>query len=102
MDIGGPSMLRSAAKNHEFVLPVVDPTDYAKVLELLRQGALTREVRREFAAKVFAHTSDYDAAIAGYLTAARGRLAPADRHRAWNGCRRSGTARTRASAPRST
>ncbi len=69
LDIGGPSMLRSAAKNHEFVLPVVDPTDYAKVLELLRQGALTREVRREFAAKVFAHTSDYDAAIAGYLTA---------------------------------
>jgi phosphoribosylaminoimidazolecarboxamide formyltransferase/IMP cyclohydrolase len=70
IDIGGPSMLRSAAKNHEFVLPVVDPTDYPQVLELLRTGGLTGEVRREFAAKVFAHTADYDAAIAGYLTAA--------------------------------
>ena len=69
IDIGGPSMLRSAAKNHLFVLPVVDPTDYPKVLELLRQGPIGEEVRREFAAKVFAHTADYDAAIAAYLTA---------------------------------
>jgi phosphoribosylaminoimidazolecarboxamide formyltransferase/IMP cyclohydrolase len=68
IDIGGPSMLRSAAKNHEYVLPVVDPTDYAKVLDLLRNGGLTPAIRREFAAKVFAHTADYDAAIAGYLT----------------------------------
>ncbi|HET6579382.1 MAG TPA: bifunctional phosphoribosylaminoimidazolecarboxamide formyltransferase/IMP cyclohydrolase [Gemmatimonadales bacterium] len=68
IDIGGPSMLRSAAKNHEFVLPVVDPTDYPQVLELLRAGGLTPELRREFAAKVFAHTADYDAAIAGFLT----------------------------------
>jgi phosphoribosylaminoimidazolecarboxamide formyltransferase/IMP cyclohydrolase len=68
VDIGGPSMLRSAAKNHEFVLPVVDPTDYPKVLDLLRRGAVTTEVRREFAAKVFAHTADYDAAIASYFT----------------------------------
>ena len=69
IDIGGPSMLRSAAKNHEFVLPVVDPTDYPGVLDLLRRGALTPAIRREYAAKVFAHTADYDAAIAGYLTA---------------------------------
>ena len=68
IDIGGPSMLRSAAKNHEFVLPVVDPTDYPKVLDLLRRGAVDLTVRREFAAKVFAHTADYDAAITGYLT----------------------------------
>ena len=68
IDIGGPSMLRSAAKNHEFVLPVVDPTDYPKVLDLLRRDALDADVRREFAAKVFAHTGDYDAAIAGYMT----------------------------------
>jgi phosphoribosylaminoimidazolecarboxamide formyltransferase / IMP cyclohydrolase len=68
IDIGGPSMLRSAAKNHEFVLPVVDPTDYPRVLDLLRRDALTPELRRGFAAKVFAHTADYDAAIAGYLT----------------------------------
>jgi phosphoribosylaminoimidazolecarboxamide formyltransferase/IMP cyclohydrolase len=62
-------MLRSSAKNHEFVLPVVDPTDYGKVLELLRGGPIPPAVRREFAAKVFAHTADYDAAIAGFLTA---------------------------------
>jgi phosphoribosylaminoimidazolecarboxamide formyltransferase / IMP cyclohydrolase len=68
IDIGGPSMLRSAAKNHEFVLPVVDPTDYPSVLDLLRRDGLTPELRRGFAAKVFAHTSDYDAAIAAYLT----------------------------------
>ena len=68
IDIGGPSMLRSAAKNHEFVLPVGDPTDYPKVLDLLRRGAVDPAVRREFAAKVFAHTADYDAAITGYLT----------------------------------
>ena len=68
IDVGGPSMLRSAAKNHESVLPVVDPTDYPVVLELLRSGGLTPEIRRDFAAKVFAHTADYDAAIAGYLT----------------------------------
>jgi phosphoribosylaminoimidazolecarboxamide formyltransferase / IMP cyclohydrolase len=68
IDVGGPSMLRSAAKNHASVLPVVDPTDYPIVLELLRRGTIDSSTRREFAAKVFAHTSDYDAAIAGYLT----------------------------------
>src|SRR5215210_3627903 len=68
IDVGGPSMLRSAAKNHESVLPVVDPTDYPLVLDLLKQGTINAETRREFAAKVFAHTSDYDAAIATYLT----------------------------------
>ena len=68
IDVGGPSMLRSAAKNHESVLPVVDPTDYPLVLDLLRKGSISPEVRREFAAKVFTHTSDYDAAVAAYLT----------------------------------
>jgi phosphoribosylaminoimidazolecarboxamide formyltransferase / IMP cyclohydrolase len=68
IDVGGPSMLRSAAKNHEAVLPVVDPTDYPVVLEMLRKKTLTPEIRREFAAKVFTHTSDYDAAVAAYLT----------------------------------
>jgi phosphoribosylaminoimidazolecarboxamide formyltransferase/IMP cyclohydrolase len=68
IDIGGPSMLRSASKNHEHVLPVVEPSDYAEVLALLRAGPIPAEVRRAFAAKVFAHTADYDAAIAGYLT----------------------------------
>jgi phosphoribosylaminoimidazolecarboxamide formyltransferase/IMP cyclohydrolase len=68
IDIGGPSMLRSAAKNHESVLAVVDPTDYGPVLELLRAGPVPLDMRRELAAKVFAHTADYDAAIARYLT----------------------------------
>ena len=68
IDVGGPAMLRSAAKNHESVLPVVDPTDYRHVLDLLRSGPVPAPVRRELAAKVFAHTADYDAAIARYLT----------------------------------
>jgi len=68
IDIGGPSMLRSAAKNHEWTLPVVDPTDYGMVLDHLGRGAVPPAVRRELAAKVFAHTSDYDAAIARFLT----------------------------------
>jgi phosphoribosylaminoimidazolecarboxamide formyltransferase/IMP cyclohydrolase len=68
IDIGGPSMLRSAAKNFEFVLPIVDPVDYPAVLQLLAEGAIPLDVRQNFAAKVFSHTSDYDNAIAGFLT----------------------------------
>ncbi len=68
IDVGGPSMLRSAAKNHDFVLAVVDPVDYPKVLDMLRRGTVTPEARRDLAAKVFAHTAEYDAAIAGFLT----------------------------------
>lgn len=74
IDVGGPSMLRSAAKNHESVLPVVDPTDYPIVLEMLKKQTLTAEIRQEFAAKVFAHTADYDAAVAAYLTAGKDSL----------------------------
>ena len=71
VDIGGPSMLRSAAKNHRDVWAVVDPADYARVLEALdAQDAKTgAALRRELAAKVFAHTSAYDAAIGMYLGA---------------------------------
>jgi phosphoribosylaminoimidazolecarboxamide formyltransferase / IMP cyclohydrolase len=71
IDVGGPSMLRSAAKNHASVLPVVDPTDYTPVLEMLQRGTIDGDTRRDFAAKVFAHTADYDAAIAAYLTPKR-------------------------------
>ncbi len=69
IDIGGPSMLRSAAKNHEFVTVVSDPADYARVLEAIRQndGNTTLELRRELAQKVYARTAQYDAAIASYL-----------------------------------
>ncbi len=70
IDIGGPSMLRSAAKNHAQVLPVVDPVDYPMVLEVLKAGEVPAGTRRELAAKVFAHLADYDLAIARYLTPA--------------------------------
>jgi len=68
IDIGGPSMLRSAAKNFEFVLPVVDPKDYPRIIDMLTRGEIDFDTRRDLAAKVFAHTADYDNAIAGYLT----------------------------------
>ncbi|KPJ97197.1 MAG: phosphoribosylaminoimidazolecarboxamide formyltransferase, partial [Gemmatimonas sp. SG8_28] len=68
IDIGGPSMLRSAAKNHQFVLPVVDPRDYDRILDLLRTNQVTPQVRLELASKVFSHTAAYDAAIAQFLT----------------------------------
>jgi phosphoribosylaminoimidazolecarboxamide formyltransferase/IMP cyclohydrolase len=67
IDIGGPSMLRSAAKNHAAVLPIVDPADYERVLAALDAGDVPDPLRRELAAKVFAHTSAYDGAIAAYL-----------------------------------
>ena len=67
VDIGGPTMLRAAAKNHAWVVPVVDPDDYPLVLEALRSGGVPHEMRVRLAAKVFAHTASYDAAIAEYL-----------------------------------
>ncbi|MDA1117966.1 MAG: bifunctional phosphoribosylaminoimidazolecarboxamide formyltransferase/IMP cyclohydrolase [Proteobacteria bacterium] len=79
IDIGGPALLRSAAKNHRDVAVVVDPADYARVLEELRaQGALSAGTRFELAQKAFAHTAAYDGAIAAYLTSldAEGRRSP--------------------------
>jgi phosphoribosylaminoimidazolecarboxamide formyltransferase/IMP cyclohydrolase len=69
IDIGGPSMLRSAAKNHASVTVVVDPADYTTVLAEMKagNGATTPKLRAKLAAKVFATTSRYDAAIAGFL-----------------------------------
>ena len=67
IDIGGPSMLRSAAKNHDDVLVVVDPADYTRVLDALKTGTVTGELRRELAMKVFQHTARYDGVIAAYL-----------------------------------
>ena len=68
IDIGGPSMLRSAAKNHESVTVVVDPADYAEVsAQIKATGNTTLELRRRLAAKVFARTAAYDAAIASHL-----------------------------------
>jgi len=78
IDIGGPSMLRSGAKNHASVWTVVDPADYAPVLNALREGADGAELRRRLAEKVFAHTAGYDAAIAGWLASQRGERFPED------------------------
>jgi len=78
IDIGGPSMLRSAAKNHESVTVVVDPADYEMVGEQIKlTGGTTLELRRKLAAKVFARTAAYDAAIAGHLGQAFGAAPPA-------------------------
>jgi len=68
IDIGGPSMLRSAAKNHAFVTVVTDPADYDAVAQQVKAtGHTTLELRQRLAAKVFARTAAYDAAIAAYL-----------------------------------
>src|SRR5258708_5342167 len=68
IDIGGPSMLRSAAKNHESVTVVVDPMDYDEVAkQVSEKGNTTLELRRKLCAKVYARTAAYDAAIASHL-----------------------------------
>ncbi len=68
IDIGGPSMIRSAAKNHAFVGVVCDPADYPEVVrELREQGGLSDATRRRLALKAFQHTAGYDAAIAQWL-----------------------------------
>jgi len=67
IDIGGPSMLRSAAKNHESVTVVCDPADYTGVLQALAEPAALAALRRKLALKVFQRTAAYDAAIAAYL-----------------------------------
>jgi phosphoribosylaminoimidazolecarboxamide formyltransferase/IMP cyclohydrolase len=73
IDIGGPSMLRSAAKNHESVTVVVDAADYETVAEQIKAtGHTSLELRRKLAAKVFARTAAYDAAIAAHLAQAFG------------------------------
>lgn len=72
IDIGGPAMIRAAAKNHASVAVVVDPTDYERIAHEFAAGALSDETRRALAAKAFRHTAYYDSLIARYLTAAVG------------------------------
>jgi phosphoribosylaminoimidazolecarboxamide formyltransferase/IMP cyclohydrolase len=73
IDIGGPAMLRAAAKNHESVAAIVDPGDYTVVLDELRStNEVSATTRLELAKKVFAHTARYDGMIANYLTALDG------------------------------
>lgn len=68
IDIGGVALVRAAAKNHPDVLVVVDPQDYPAVLDALRQERVIPALRQSLAAKAFAHTAAYDAAIAGFLS----------------------------------
>lgn len=67
IDIGGPTMLRSAAKNYQDVIVVVDPTDYEIVLKELKEGSVSLDTRFYLMQKVFMHTSNYDTMIADYL-----------------------------------
>src|SRR5437899_234386 len=78
IDIGGPSLLRSAAKNHQYVTVVMDPADYGEVAAQIKaKGNTTPAFRRKLAARVFARTSAYDAAIATHLIKVFGAAAPA-------------------------
>jgi phosphoribosylaminoimidazolecarboxamide formyltransferase/IMP cyclohydrolase len=78
IDIGGPAMIRAAAKNHAAVTVVVEPEDYARVLAEMKQqgGGTTLALRKALAAKAYARTAAYDAAIGGWLAGAIGERAP--------------------------
>lgn len=67
IDVGGPAMLRAAAKNHERVTVLVDPADYRGVLDELSAGAASDATRRRLATKAFAHTAQYDAMVSTWL-----------------------------------
>jgi len=69
IDVGGPAMLRAAAKNHTAVTVVIDPADYSRIVdELQARGATNASTRLELAIKAYAHTARYDGAISGYLS----------------------------------
>ncbi len=82
IDIGGPAMIRGAAKNHGFVTTIVDPADYPALLKELvaHDGATTLPFRRRMAQNAFARTAAYDAAVSGWMAGAIGEAAP--RHKA--------------------
>ena len=67
IDVGGPAMLRAAAKNHEHIAVVVDPADYEPVLAAIKDGGVPPAMRRQLAIKAFSHTARYDTAISHYL-----------------------------------
>ncbi|WP_319533781.1 bifunctional phosphoribosylaminoimidazolecarboxamide formyltransferase/IMP cyclohydrolase [uncultured Cohaesibacter sp.] len=84
IDIGGPAMIRAAAKNHAFVTTLVDPSDYAEVIALISdKGGIPIENRKAFAAKAYARTAAYDAAISGWFAAELGIESPT--YRAFGG-----------------
>jgi phosphoribosylaminoimidazolecarboxamide formyltransferase/IMP cyclohydrolase len=78
IDIGGPALIRAAAKNHAFVTVVTDPADYDSVVAELNDhdGATTADLRRRLAATAYAHTAAYDSAIAHWMSAAEGEVFP--------------------------
>src|SRR5260370_36373385 len=78
IDIGGPAMIRAAAKNHNDVTVVVEPADYGLLLAEMAQhaGQTTLALRRKLAAKAYARTAAYDAAIANWVSAELGDPAP--------------------------
>lgn len=78
IDIGGPTMVRAAAKNHEHVLVVVNPKRYSQVLMALKNKRISKLMRRGFAQEAFAHTATYDIAINQYLTGVTGQAFPAE------------------------
>jgi phosphoribosylaminoimidazolecarboxamide formyltransferase/IMP cyclohydrolase len=83
IDIGGPAMIRAAAKNHAYVAVVTDPADYAEVLAEMSGGALGYETRRRLAARAYARTAAYDAAISNWFAEALSIDMP--RHRTFGG-----------------
>lgn len=72
IDIGGPTMIRAAAKNYQDVAVIVDPKDYGKILDELGNGGVTLETKKYLQYKVFAHTAVYDSLISNYLAAQLG------------------------------
>ena len=108
IDIGGPTMIRAAAKNHESVAVIVDPTDYDRVLaEINEKGEVSADTRLALAKKVFAHTARYDGAITNYLTSLdenkeRTKTFPDVFNRQWVKAQDSATAKIRTSRQPST
>ncbi|MBM7854258.1 phosphoribosylaminoimidazolecarboxamide formyltransferase/IMP cyclohydrolase [Desulfohalotomaculum tongense] len=78
IDIGGPTMVRAAAKNYQNVLVVVNPRRYREVLEALQKNAVSAELRLALAREAFAHTAAYDSAISSYLTGVAGETFPVE------------------------
>jgi len=76
IDIGGPAMIRAAAKNAAFVVVVTDPADYGRVAEEIAAGGVEKELRTELAGKAFARTAAYDAAISGWFAGEAGEAFP--------------------------
>ncbi|MEM7189099.1 MAG: bifunctional phosphoribosylaminoimidazolecarboxamide formyltransferase/IMP cyclohydrolase [Pseudomonadota bacterium] len=83
IDIGGPAMIRAAAKNHASVAVVTDPEDYAEVLAAVAAGGTTQDLRTRLAARSYARTAAYDAAVSGWMLGEAGETTP--RHRAFAG-----------------